>query len=99
MELYPEIKPFRSGHLKVSDTHEVYFEEVGNPKGQPLVFVHGGPGGGISEKSRRYFNPDKYHILLFDQRGSGKSKPFAEIKDNTTWDLVADMSQLMDHCE
>lgn len=92
--LYPEIKPYTTGRLKVSSVHEIYFEESGNPKGQPVVFVHGGPGGGTSPKNRRYFNPDKYRIILFDQRGCGQSTPHAELEGNTTWDLIEDMEKL-----
>lgn len=95
--LYPPIEPFCSGHLKVSDKHEIYFEECGNPEGKPVVFVHGGPGGGISPNYRQFFNPDKYRIILFDQRGCGKSRPYASLEDNTTWDLVEDMEKLRKH--
>ena len=92
--IYPEITPYRTGRLKVSVLHELYFEESGNPKGKPVVFVHGGPGGGTEAKHRRYFDPRKYRIILFDQRGCGKSTPHASIVDNTTWDLVDDMEIL-----
>ncbi len=95
--LYPPIEPFCTGHLKVSDKHEIYFEECGNPEGKPVVFVHGGPGGGISPNYRQFFNPDKYRIILFDQRGCGKSRPYASLEDNTTWDLVEDMEKLRKH--
>jgi proline iminopeptidase len=95
--LYPEIEQRSTGRLKVSNLHEIYFEESGNPKGQPVVFVHGGPGGGTSPKNRRYFDPDKYRIILFDQRGCGQSTPHAELKENTTWDLVADIEKLRTH--
>ena len=87
-EFYPEIEPFQSGRLKVSDLHEIYFEQVGNPKGKPVVFLHGGPGGGIHSDHRRYFDPSHYRVILFDQRGCGQSTPYAELKENTTWDLV-----------
>lgn len=93
-EFYPEIEPYKTSHLKVSDLHTVYFEEVGNPQGKPVVFVHGGPGGGIDPSHRRYFDPKVWRIILFDQRGCGKSKPFSELKDNSTWDLVADMEKI-----
>lgn len=96
-ELYPEIEPYRTGRLHVSDLHEIYFEESGNPNGDPVVFVHGGPGGGSSPKNRRYFNPGHYRIILFDQRGCGQSKPHAELRENTTWDLVEDMEKLREH--
>ncbi|MEQ1664302.1 MAG: prolyl aminopeptidase [Bdellovibrionales bacterium] len=93
-ELFPEIEPYKTGRLKVSGLHEIYFEECGNPKGEPVVFLHGGPGGGISIKNRRYFDPQFYRIILLDQRGSGKSTPHAELKENTTWDLVSDIEKL-----
>ena len=95
--LYPEIEPYKTGFLKVSELHTMYFEEVGNPKGKPVVFLHGGPGGGISKNYRRYFNPEKWRIILFDQRGCGDSTPFAELKENTTWDLVSDIEKLRNH--
>ncbi len=94
MELYEIVEPFNKGLLKVSDLHSIYFEEVGNKKGIPILFVHRGPGGGFDEKSRQYFDPKHYHVILFDQRGCGKSIPSAEIKENTTWDLVNDMEKL-----
>ncbi|MFN7729390.1 MAG: prolyl aminopeptidase [Bdellovibrio sp.] len=93
-DFYPEISPFNQGRLKVSDLHEIAYEEVGNPKGQPVVFLHGGPGGGISTDHRRYFDPKHYRVVLFDQRGCGQSTPFAELEGNTTWDLVADIEKL-----
>lgn len=93
-ELYPEIAPYKTGKLKVSDLHTVYYEECGNPSGKPVVFVHGGPGGGINEKYRRFFDPKKWRIVLFDQRGCGQSTPFSELKENTTWDLVEDMEKI-----
>lgn len=93
-EFYPEIEPYNSGHLKVSELHNIYFEEVGNPQGKPVVFVHGGPGGGVDAGMRRFFDPKVWRIVLFDQRGCGKSQPFSELKDNTTWDLVSDMEKL-----
>ncbi len=80
--------------LKVSDLHEIYVEQCGNPKGKQIVFLHGGPGGGCTEDHRRYFNPEKYNITLFDQRGCGRSIPHAELKDNTTWDLVSDIEKI-----
>ena len=92
--LFPAIEPFASGFLKVSDLHEIYFEQCGNPKGQTVLFLHGGPGGGIAPTYRQFFDPNHYHIVLFDQRGSGQSKPCAEIKENTTWDLVNDIEVL-----
>lgn len=81
----------------MSDLHEIYFEEVGNPKGKPVCFVHGGPGGGIEASHRTYFDPEFYRVILFDQRGCGRSTPHAELHDNTTWDLVADMEKLRQH--
>jgi proline iminopeptidase len=95
--LYPEIECFRSGRLRVSDVHEIYFEESGNPAGKPVVFVHGGPGSGTEPKQRRFFDPAAYRIVLFDQRGCGKSTPHASLVDNTTWHLVADMEALRAH--
>jgi proline iminopeptidase len=94
---YPPIEPYNHGFLQVSDVHRIYFEESGNPKGKPAVFVHGGPGGGTDPKQRRFFNPDKYRIVLFDQRGAGKSTPHASLDENTTWDLVADMERIREH--
>lgn len=95
--LYPEIEPYSTGFLKVTELHTLYFEEVGNPRGRPVVFLHGGPGGGIIPNYRRYFNPEKWRVILFDQRGCGKSTPFAELRENTTWDLVADIEKLREH--
>jgi proline iminopeptidase len=95
--LYPEIEPFDSGLLKVSALHTLYYEQSGNPNGKPVVFLHGGPGGGTSPKCRRFFDPAIYRIVLFDQRGCGKSTPHAELTDNTTWDLVADIERLRGH--
>jgi len=92
--LYPELEPNRSGFMQVSEIHSVYWEESGNPAGRPVIFLHGGPGGGTSPKHRRYFDPRKWRIFLLDQRGCGKSTPYAEIRENTTWDLVADLERL-----
>jgi proline iminopeptidase len=95
--LHPPIEPFQSGELAVSDLHSLYYEQVGNPEGKPVVFLHGGPGGGCNATYRRYFDPQKWRVILFDQRGCGRSRPHAELKDNTTWDLVADIERLRIH--
>lgn len=95
--LYPEIQPYDSGRLKVSPIHELYYEQVGNPNGKPAVFLHGGPGGGLVNDYRRYFDPNIYRVVLFEQRGSGRSTPHASLEDNTTWDLVADIEKLREH--
>jgi proline iminopeptidase len=94
VDLFPPIEPYREGRLKVSALHTIHYEECGNPKGKPIVFLHGGPGGGIDPIYRRYFDPKKWRIVLPDQRGCGKSRPFAELRENTTWDLVADIERL-----
>ena len=91
---YPPIEPYRTHRLRVSALHDLYVEECGNPAGKPIVFVHGGPGGGTEPWQRTFFNPQKYRIVLFDQRGCGKSTPYAELAENTTWDLVADMEKI-----
>jgi proline iminopeptidase len=99
--LYPEIEPYQTGRLSVSDAasggHELYYEECGNPKGKPVIFIHGGPGGGTGPQDRRFFHPHQYRIILMDQRGSGKSTPAASLEHNTTWDLVADLERLRKH--
>lgn len=95
--LYPEITPYQQGSLKVDDRHTLYFEQCGNPDGKPVVMLHGGPGGGCNDKMRRFHDPAKYRIVLFDQRGSGRSTPHADLVDNTTWDLVADIERLRTH--
>jgi proline iminopeptidase len=97
MSLYPPIEPRRSGMLPVSDLHTIYWEESGNPDGLPVVFVHGGPGAGTEPAHRRFFDPARYRIVLFDQRGSGRSTPHAELRDNTTWHLVSDMEAVRTH--
>ena len=94
---YPAISPYATHRLQVSALHNIYVEESGNPQGKPVVFVHGGPGGGTEPWQRQFFDPAKYRIVLFDQRGCGKSTPFAELKENTTWDLVADMEVIRAH--
>jgi proline iminopeptidase len=95
--LYDPIEPFDTGRLKVSPIHELYYEQVGNAAGKPAVFLHGGPGGGIVPDYRRYFDPAIYRVVLFDQRGSGKSTPHASLEENTTWHLVSDIEQLREH--
>ncbi|MDX1737947.1 MAG: prolyl aminopeptidase [Alphaproteobacteria bacterium] len=92
--LYPPIEPFNSGYMKPDGLHEVYYEEVGNPNGIPVMFLHGGPGAGCGPVHRRFFDPQKYRVVLMDQRGCGRSKPLAEIKDNTTQNLISDIEQL-----
>ena len=92
--LYPDFEPYATGMLDVGDGHSLYWELSGNPDGKPAVFLHGGPGGGSSPKHRRQFNPEKYKILVFDQRGCGKSTPFASLEANTTWHLVEDIEKL-----
>jgi len=95
--MYTSIAPFDAGRLKVSEIHELYYEVSGKLDGNPVVFLHGGPGGGTDPKDRGFFNPAKYKIILFDQRGAGKSTPTACLEDNTTWDLVKDIEKLRNH--
>ncbi|MBW2212120.1 MAG: prolyl aminopeptidase [Deltaproteobacteria bacterium] len=95
--LFPEIEPYDSGRLRVDSVHSVYFEQCGNPEGKPAIFVHGGPGGGSSSVHRRFWDPAVYRIILFDQRGCGRSTPHAELRNNTTWDLVEDMERIRAH--
>ena len=97
--LYPAIQSYDSGMLPVTDGHEIYYEQSGNPNGKPAIYLHGGPGGGCNPGQRRVFDPDKYRIILFDQRGCGRSKPFASLANNTTWDLVEDMERLRKHLD
>ena len=97
--LYPAKKPFATGTLQVDAIHEIYFEQFGNPNGKPVVFVHGGPGGGCTRIQARFWDPEHYRMVLFDQRGCGKSKPHACLQDNTTWHLVSDMEALREHLE
>lgn len=96
-DFYPEIEPYNKGFLKVSEIHNLYFEECGNPQGKPVVFLHGGPGGGVAPDHRRFFDPKVYRIVLFDQRGSGQSTPCAELRENTTWDLINDTEKIRTH--
>ena len=97
--LYPGIEPYNEFDLKVSDLHTIHVEESGNPNGKPVIFLHGGPGGGSEPGYRQYFDPEKWRIIIFDQRGCGKSTPHAELRENTTWDLVADIEQIREHLE
>lgn len=94
MDLFPEISPYRTFRLDVGGGHELYIEESGSPGGLPVVFLHGGPGGGSSPYHRRFFDPGRYRIVVFDQRGCGRSIPFAELEHNTTWDLVSDVEKI-----
>jgi proline iminopeptidase len=96
-KLYPDIEATTFGQLAVSDRHRLYWEEVGNPDGLPVIFLHGGPGSGIAKVHRRFFDPDFYRVILFDQRGAGKSSPIADIVENTTQALIADIEQLRAH--
>lgn len=96
-QLYPAIEPYRTGSLPVGDGHALYYELSGNPGGRPVVFLHGGPGGGTSPVQRRFFDPERYNIVLFDQRGCGRSEPFASLEANTTWHLVEDIERLRRH--
>jgi proline iminopeptidase len=96
-ELYPALEPYRHGHLRVSDVHEIYYEESGNPAGKPAVFLHGGPGAGSDKRARQFFDPRHYRIVVFDQRGCGRSRPSASLVENTTWHLVADIERLRKH--
>lgn len=92
--LFPEIEPFNHSWIDSGDGHEIYFEQSGNPKGQPIIFLHGGPGGGTGPKQRRFFDPNHYHIILFDQRGCGKTRPLGETLNNTTQHLISDMESI-----
>ncbi|KAK4535808.1 hypothetical protein CDCA_CDCA06G1833 [Cyanidium caldarium] len=95
--LYPPIQPYDTGMLTVSERHRIYYEQCGNPNGQPALSLHGGPGGGSDPKHRRFFDPQHYRIILFDQRGCGRSVPAAELRENTTWHLVEDIGRLRQH--
>ena len=96
-ELYSPFKPYDENKLSVSQLHTIHYEQSGNPEGKPVVILHGGPGGGAAPVYRQYFNPEKWRIVMFDQRGCGRSTPYAELRENTTWDLVADIEQLREH--
>ncbi len=96
-ELFPAIEPYATGRLAVTDGHELYFEQSGNPDGEPVVLLHGGPGGGSNPTMRRLHDPARFRIVLFDQRGCGRSTPHASLAANTTWDLVADIDRLRRH--
>jgi len=93
-ELFPPLEPFDAFRLRVSDLHEIHVEQVGNPEGRPVIFFHGGPGAGISPLHRRFFDPSFWRVILFDQRGSGRSTPLGEVRENSTWDLVADAERI-----
>jgi proline iminopeptidase len=95
--LYPPIEPYRRSWLQVSDLHEIYYEESGREDGIPAVFLHGGPGTGSDERARQFFDPTRYRIVVFDQRGAGRSRPHASLTDNTTWHLVQDLETLRKH--
>lgn len=94
---YPSIEANATGFLQVDEVHKLYWEEAGNPQGKPILFVHGGPGIGLDPSHRRFFDPAHYRIILFDQRGCGKSEPFSCLENNTTWDLVDDIEKLRNH--
>ena len=95
--LYDPVEPFDTGRLQVSPIHNIYYEQAGNPDGRPVVFLHGGPGGGLVPEYRRFHDPAAYRVVLFDQRGSGQSTPHAGLEENTTWDLVSDIEKLREH--
>ncbi len=97
LPFFPELQPYVRGRIRVSDLHEIYFEQCGNPSGKPVVILHGGPGGGISPNLRRFHDPSAYRMILFDQRGCGASTPYACLNENTTWDLVSDIEKLRVH--
>jgi proline iminopeptidase len=98
-KLYPEIEPWDTGTLEVDARHTLYYEQCGNPDGKPVVLLHGGPGGGCSDKMRRFHDPARYRMVLFDQRGAGRSTPHADLVDNTTWHLVADIERLRERLD
>lgn len=96
--LYDPVEPFAQGHLPVGDGHQIYYERCGRSQAPAAVYIHGGPGGGFDAKNRGYFDPDAWQVVLFEQRGAGRSRPFADLSHNTTADLVADMERLRRHC-
>ena len=96
IKFYPKTRPYRKGHLQVSKTHKIYYEFVGNPKGKPVIFLHGGPGGCIGPKSRRWFDPKKFNVILFDQRGCGRSLPAGGLEENSAPELVKDIRKLVE---
>lgn len=97
VSLWPPVEPHETGYLRVSEIHSLYYEISGNPQGKPVFGLHGGPGGSCGPEMRRYFNPEVFRIVLHDQRGAGRSRPFAETKENTTWHLVEDIETLRKH--
>jgi proline iminopeptidase len=96
-DLFPPIDPYATGMLDVGEPHRMYWETSGNPEGIPALFLHGGPGAGASPEHRRFFNPERYRVVVFDQRGSGRSTPLGELRDNTTTHLIADIERLREH--
>jgi len=98
LKLYPQIQPYDQGFMSAGG-HEIYYEQCGNPNGKPAVFLHGGPGGGGGKAARTFFNPELYRIVVFDQRGCGRSKPHSSLENNTTWDLVSDIERLRNKLE
>lgn len=95
--LYPATEPYDSGHIRVSDVHQLYYEQCGNPNGKPALFLHGGPGAGLVPDYRRFFDPQAFRVILFEQRGAGRSTPHASLVDNTTWHLVQDIETIRAH--
>jgi len=99
IDLYPSFDAYDDNFLRVSDLHTIHYEQSGNPNGKPVVILHGGPGGGMNPQYRRYFDPKVWRVVQFSQRGCGQSTPFAELRENTTWDLVEDIEKLRRHLE
>ena len=97
IDLFPRIEPFEQGELDLDATHTMYWEQSGNPEGAPVVFLHGGPGAGAGPAHRRFFDPRHYRIIVYDQRGAGRSRPYAEVGDNSTQHLIADIERLRRH--